>query len=255
MGKFLLLTASVVVSAWLAFSAFGETYQVDYGGRKDVFLQAKDRYRAGETVELRLYFATDTDYTVKVDGREIFPRVSDTEGQLIYSFVMPDHDVTLEYSHENAMVCLVSPTPAEIDTEKTLLFDYYSAPAAVVGDAEYHEMTLNRGSDGLLYLNTYSGSSTYGTTTSHEAYPVPDALLDEALNVVEKYGMANWNDQAGVGLCGAILVVKFPDEYGNLMRVSTEHMPDDGQKAFGEIAGVLGGALPENGDVITEDKE
>ena len=71
-------------------------YKVDYGGR-DVFIDAKDAYAAGERVDLRTYIVMDATPTVTVDGERLSPRVDGYE-YLVYSFTMPAHDVKVEFS-------------------------------------------------------------------------------------------------------------------------------------------------------------
>lgn len=235
------LTAAILFLLGLCSCTVPE-YAVDYGGNKECFLNAEDTYRAGEKVELRTYLATDTDYSLRVDGKAAEQSL-DEEGFLVFTFVMPDHDVTVEYNMHNSMIN-TDPEPVDrLDTEKELLFDYYSAPVAVVGESEYHETTLNRGSDGGYYLNTYSGSCDEGTTESHDAYYADAELLEKLTAVVERYGMAGWNGQTGIGSDGAIRVVKFRGEDGELIRVSTEHMPENGDTVFDEIISVLSAAL------------
>jgi len=169
------------------------------------------------------------------------PEISSKGTHLIYKFVMPDHDVKVEFSSRNSMVYIPQ---APEDTEGTLLFDYYNAPVAIVGEAFYDEITVNE-SEGMYFINVYSGSSTEGTTTSHSAYWAPDGLMDELMRAVKKHKMAKWNDRDGVGMTGAVTVVKFRGDDGDYIRVTTEHMPEDGQSAFNEIYSILRDALSE----------
>ena len=59
-------------------------------------------------------------------------------------------------------------------TEGELLFDYYQSSVAVVGEASYTEITIEKAVDGILYLNVYSGSH------SHSAYTVPPCGIGES---------------------------------------------------------------------------
>ena len=79
-------------------------YAVDYGGQKTWFKNAKDSYRAGQTVTI--YYdciATDTDYTFYVDGTYFRPEYSDAKG-FILTFRMPDHDITIRVEERNTML-------------------------------------------------------------------------------------------------------------------------------------------------------
>ena len=215
-----------------------QTYKIDFGGS---FRDERDEYAAGETVRIKVPLATDTDYSFRVDGEYVMPEYSSNGAYLIYEFTMPDHDVKVEFSSRNSMVYVpVAPD----DTEGTLLYDYYTTPTAVVGDAKYDEITVNE-SEGMLFINVYSGSSTEGTTTSHKAYRAPYGLTDKLDRVVKEYKMAKWNSRDGVGMTGKLTVFKFPGADGKLVRVTSENMPEDGEDAFNEIYNILSDALSE----------
>ncbi len=235
----------IALGVVLVMSLFGcmgrQRFAVDYGGNKDCFIGAKDAYYEGATVRLSVPLATDTDYSLTADGKRISPDVTKNGSELTYKFKMPDHDIKVEFSSHNSMVN-IDAAPESL-TEGRLLLDYYSAPAAVVGEAEYHEITVNEGADGALYFNVYTGSAADGTTTSHKAYKATEEVLAKAKEVVDKYGMATWNDEPGVGITGAVRVCKFVDEYGDLVRVSTEHMPEDGGTAVFAFAEALSSCL------------
>lgn len=82
----------------------GNRYQVDYGGQKDCYTNARNSYRAGAKVTL--YFdliATDTDYSFLLDG-EAVPYEYDSRKGFVISFTMPARDVKLECSAVNSMV-------------------------------------------------------------------------------------------------------------------------------------------------------
>ena len=68
---------------------------------------AKDSYRAGEQVTLIYPFiATDTDYSFSVDGADYKLNYTDRGYEL--SFVMPDHEVSVNVSWRNSMMCMGS---------------------------------------------------------------------------------------------------------------------------------------------------
>ena len=78
-------------------------YHVDYDGEKEWYENARDTYRAGETV--RLYYglmATDTDYAFYLDDERINFSYDEKKGFII-EFVMPDHDVKLRCEMRNSM--------------------------------------------------------------------------------------------------------------------------------------------------------
>ena len=65
-----------------------------------------------------------------------------------------------------------------------------------------------------------------------------DSALYDCLELVDKNKMRKWNEQDGLAITGAAYVVKFR-EADRTVRVSSENMPEDGRKAFGEIEQVL----------------
>ena len=85
-------------------------YKVDYCGRKDSFLGAKDSYRPGDKVSLFYsIIATDTDYSFYLDG-ESLNYDYDAEKGFIITFTMPDHDVKLEVDSRNTMMAIDNTT-------------------------------------------------------------------------------------------------------------------------------------------------
>ena len=84
-------------------------YNIDFSGQKYAFTDAKgnepkDKYRAGEQVTLHMRFvATDTNYEFFVDGERYNPDFTWETGFII-NFVMPDHDVKINYTERNTML-------------------------------------------------------------------------------------------------------------------------------------------------------
>lgn len=258
-----------MVTLMSLFGCIGaKKYRVDYSPYDAQWFEAKDSYRAGQTVKLSVPLATDTNYSLSVDGVGITPEVTGRGSTLVYIFTMPDHDVKVDFGMVNSMINVNADPDVSVDYTQALLADYYTAPVAIVGESIYHEITLNRGSDGNLYLNVYEGSRDEGTTTSHTVYRVvnpdydgkPDAVVGELNEVVRQYRMEDWNGQPGVGLDGRITVCKFRNSNSSFMdfdheiiRVSTEHMPDNGEKAIAAFRDVLEQAL-QNAEPVETDE-
>ena len=98
-GRLLRCTAALAAAAAL-FTGCAKSapkYRVDYGGKKGVFIDAKDAYEEGEEVRLKTWIVYDASPTVTADGERLTP---DTEGYeyLVYTFTMPAHDVQVTYS-------------------------------------------------------------------------------------------------------------------------------------------------------------
>ena len=87
----------------LSFSGCGkQTYKVNYDGFG--FESKKTEYAAGEKVTVYYDdFATDTDYYFYIDDDVKMEESSDNKHAYIFTFTMPDHDVTLHMESRNSM--------------------------------------------------------------------------------------------------------------------------------------------------------
>lgn len=172
------------------FGCGAKKYRVDYGGRKMMFSEAKDEYRAGETVTVCFSFiATDTDYRFYLDGESISCDYDDGKGFVI-SFTMPEHDVTLTVESRNSMVEYPDPGDEKKEAtlalssfdgggpEYTVLIDdpsiVYFETERVYSDPDHEEL------DGAGYelVCTFTGlqpGTTYVTVKTSSPYDEPDA--------------------------------------------------------------------------------
>jgi len=62
-----------------------------------MFVDLKERYAEGEEVRLKTYIVMDASPTVTADGERLSPKL-DGYQYLVYTFIMPAHDVTVSYS-------------------------------------------------------------------------------------------------------------------------------------------------------------
>ncbi len=104
---FIILTiAAVLTGSILLFNSCNnaKAYTVDYCGDKDSYENAKDKYKAGEKVEVYYYMiATDTDYSFYLDDERINPDYEESKGYII-RFTMPEHNVKLRCESKNSML-------------------------------------------------------------------------------------------------------------------------------------------------------
>lgn len=122
-------------------------------------------------------------------------------------------------------------TPPGVIVEANMLFDSYEATVATVGGDEYDEFVLyDHGGEGLILARYGSDMKTPKTCI------VPDSVYDGCMAIVRKYGMDQWKD--GYGMTGKICVVKFLQK-GEIVRVSSENMPENGGSAFSDARRVL----------------
>ena len=122
--------------------------------------------------------------------------------------------------------------------DDNIVFDYYEAVVASVGGNDSKEY--------VLYSCDYNGYLIMVKYTKEDGEPeysyaclVPATTYDDCMKVVKKYKMTKWKHE--IGLAGGIYVVRFSEGEENY-RITSESMPEDGMKAFDEIAGILGAA-------------
>jgi len=119
-----------------------------------------------------------------------------------------------------------------------IVFDYYEAVVASVGGNDSKEYVLySCDYSGYLILVRYTKDD--GGPEYSSACLVPATTLDDCMKVVKKYKMTKWKEE--VGITGKIYVVRVTVD-GEFYRITSESMPEDGMKAFDEIAGILGAA-------------
>jgi len=221
---------------------FGKKYKVIY---KSGFSSKKTAYTAGSKVTVYYdMIATDTDYSFYSNDVKMKQDYDNDHGY-IFTFTMPEHDVLIQMYSKNSMV--YDPDAGREETEEDwiaqikngaceMIFDYYEATVGTVGGDGHDEYVLYRRQDGSMLMAKYSQWG--GQTESCRACLVSDTALYDCLKIVDENKMRKWNEKDGVGITGAAYVVKFR-EAERMVRVSSDNMPEDGQRVFGEIEQVL----------------
>ena len=96
----------IMIGTVLLLSASGcgkQKYKLNYDGYG--FESRKAEYAAGEKVTVYYDFiATDTDYSFTIDEDVTMKQSYDNAHGYIFSFTMPDHDVTLHVESHNSML-------------------------------------------------------------------------------------------------------------------------------------------------------
>ncbi len=126
---------------------------------------------------------------------------------------------------------------------RPLLIDYFQQTVGTPEEQPYCEIALYGDDGGQVLLVVYEGGT--GPETS-ESFLVPMEAFEKAMKVVEAHGMAGWNDLPdAVSLEGKRYVCRFEAD-GAARRVTSEHMPEGGERAFSELyetlRGYIGGA-------------
>ena len=113
---------------WCSGCTSESQYRVDYGGQKAFYKDAKDTYRAGESVVFYYdLLATDTDYAFFLDGERLNTLYEDGKGFAV-RFTMPAHDVKVTMESHNSMVYTGE---SGYDTEVTLSYHSYDGGGPV----------------------------------------------------------------------------------------------------------------------------
>lgn len=158
----------LLLGAILMFSLFGcgkQKYKLNYDGSD--FDSRKKEYTAGEKVTVYYnMIATDTDYHFWMDDDSVdFNQDYDPQHGYVFTFIMPDHDVTLHMDSQNSMMYTpkISVTfvneveeadvwilPQTEENIKTSLWG--TATISRLGIGESINVILNEGYDGEYYI-------------------------------------------------------------------------------------------------------
>ena len=228
------ILVSVLLLGLLPMCGCAKTYRVNYVTGKSAFHGAADEYRAGEQVTLKVGIVTDEIETVFLDGEILRPSDESNDDFRCYTFTMPDHDVEIELLSEN------------ISTEEpTLLVDYYEKVVGIYEEpgeeSGYYELVLYNNADDMLLLEEYQSGGTAREIVTH--YFVPRQAFTDAQAVIKQYDMQSWNDRDDTyPIDGMSYVCKFYAD-GDVIRVTSDAMPDDGIAAFAAIRSTLTGYL------------
>ena len=209
-------------------------YKVDYSGQKGSYENAEDEYAAGEEVEL-IYgmIATDTDYSFTLNGGPLNYDYDDEKG-IIVRFTMPAENVTLKCNTKNSMIY----EPPTVQEDVLLLDSYRSIGATADGEGDgYDEISLYSYDNDHVKMCVYHQQGDQDEIQTD--YLVPYEVVDKCYEIIGQYKLREWKKLSDAeSLDGTLLVLKYKDgdEY---IRVTSEKMPKDGEKAFNEIEGVL----------------
>ena len=222
----------LITGVLLMLSLFGcgkIRYNIDFDGYG--FKSEKTSYGEGEEVTV-IYdmIATDTDYSFYTDSDDVkLKQDYDNDHGYIFTFTMPAHDVKLSVRSRNSMEYIpdiekpndnIPASPEECIKNENLLFDYYEATVATVGGDGYDEYCLYKYTDSKLVLACYSKME---DEEEKMVFCIVDpSVLDECMDLV-----------------------RFMSS-GELIRVTSDDMPDNGLEAFYEIENVLSTAWSQN---------
>ena len=130
-------------------------------------------------------------------------------------------------------------SPEECITAENQVFSYYEAVVGTQGGDESVSYRLYKYTDSELVLVRNDSDTDDKVTTNYRI--VPSSVLDDCLKLAKKYkmGKGKWID--GDGIVGGELSISFVKD-GEVISVSSSHMPDNGMEAFHAVRKVLGEA-------------
>ena len=224
------LCGILIIGLFPLLGCAAKTYRIEYVGGKDAFFDAKDACRAGKTVTLKTGAAMDEMQEVLLDGEKLQTVDGGEDGFFCYEFVMPAHDVTIEFRSKNISA-----------VEPVLLVDYYeketSEPTAPGKEDSYYELVLYDDDSTDLLLEAHADGGTDRETVTR--YRVPRETENQVLAIVREYRMMFWDEiDDPVSVDGMLYVCRFRDD-DYYERATSEQMPENGMEAFLALRGLL----------------
>lgn len=210
---------------------------------EDGFQSDKTAYAEGETVTVTYdMIATDTDYSFYTDSDDVkLDQTYDNSLGYVFTFTMPAHDVKLFVRSRNTMeadtdahISSETDSPKDHIKNENMVFDYYEATVATVEGGGYTEYVLYKYNDSGMILVCYEKSEDSEETMHYRI--IDTSVLDDCMRIVNKSNMQKW--EKGSGLNGKRYVVKFYND-GEMIRVSSDDMPENGREAFESVRQVL----------------
>lgn len=181
--RFLLLVLAVMMMlTW--FGCGKQKYKLHFDGYG--FESKKTAYAAGDRVSVRFGpVATDTDYRFQIDDDVEMSQKFDDDHGYVFTFTMPDHDVTLHVESHNSMVETIRVTlvnnvetadfwilPQTEENLKTSLWG--TASAKDLGANEQREITLDKAEQNYIVRII---------DDDHAYYAAKDVQLDDGWSV------------------------------------------------------------------------
>ena len=211
----LLVSASVFLTSCTA-----EKYKVVCPD--GLFTNVKSSYKAGEKVKIYFpYIATDTDYSFFLDGRRMNDyEYSDSKG-FIFTFTMPEKDVTLTFESKNSME-----NPFQTFDTITTLVTYTERISTAIGESVY-EVTVNSTEEEHEHLMTV-----YHEDGSKNVYVIPVFPYESLRNYTQSIDLASWNDLEDYECLDGMVKTFSILVDGEYVTISSNHMPKDSETTF-----------------------
>ncbi|MBR4162191.1 MAG: hypothetical protein IKR11_01640 [Solobacterium sp.] len=198
-------------------SSVSSDYNIIYDDAS-VFIDAPDHAEEGEEVVLKTE-QLSSPLTFYIDKEEI--TFQEEDNYLIYSFIMPDHNVYISCQKTNEYI--------GVPENATVLVDSFNRITGTVMTQPYSEIVLYEAEPNDI-LAVYKNGDTEDETVSR--YYVSKDAYPKILKIILDLQMDTWNDlEDTYPIDGAFYVVRFWDGEKQV-RVTSDDMPSDGMQAF-----------------------
>ncbi len=133
----------------------------------------------------------------------------------------------------------MEPLVPEVEEVKgVMLIDWYSKTVATVDGGGFNEIVLFEHSDTELKLSFFSKDEDSDET--RRDCIVDKKALTDCLEIINRFRLGEWSKLNNpTSLSGVVKVVKYRTENGGYIRVSSDKMPEDGERAFDELEKAL----------------
>ena len=127
--------------------------------------------------------------------------------------------------------------------DKIMLVDYCDRTCGTNGGDGYKETVLYYTKDGKCEVHYYREYEDEEEKT-HTYTVVDNSIIDDVYKALRSRHFASWNilyKNSPYVITGGAESLKFRDSNGEYIRVSSEHMPEDGMKQMTEIQMLMAG--------------
>ncbi len=128
--------------------------------------------------------------------------------------------------------------PGEVLEPGKILIDCFERTVGTPEEQPYDEIVLYEYDASRLLLEAYHNGGT--PNEQRIQYLIPKEAYENVMQVIRKSGMKKWNQTDNLpGMTGFYFVCQFRDG-DEFIRVTSEHMPDDGKEIYRNVSSALG---------------
>ncbi|MBQ4343047.1 MAG: hypothetical protein IJC38_04075 [Erysipelotrichaceae bacterium] len=236
----IIIAAAACLGACLALAGcLRNQYHIEYGSTHHLFKNAKDSYPAGSKVILYTSLPKtypDVFFTLNHQKLDFF--YDEHEGFYL-SFVMPNHDILLRLGLDESN-----------SHQSVLLANYFEKSMGTDETNSYEIVLMTSSENDKIVVEKYCTSNKSQTCSK---YLVDSSILDQCYSICQSYKTSQWSDCTDLtSMDGKMMVFKYYDK-GQLIRITSDEMPEKGNDFFSDIRFVLNEALSDSDKSNDED--